>query len=297
VKPYSVGKVRETYYRPDDDSRLLVVATDRVSAFDHVFGNGVIDKGRLLTAITALAFEELSKRFETHYLGVPRDLEVPFLGRTLEVRKLRMVPVECVVRGYLVGSAWEAYRNSGSVNGVPLAPGLDFGQRLPEPMFTPTTKAATGHDIALSDEELTAEVGDQLAQKLRDTSIEIYAELASWFESRGLTLVDTKFEFGLSGENLVLADEVATPDSSRIVIGALIPGGDNPGSWLDKQVLRDWLLAKGYRGDGDPPELEQSVLDELTKRYRTVYEMLSGDNFAAWPGSSEIYMGRGSIED
>lgn len=272
------GKVREVY--EEQSGTLLMVATDRVSAYDHVFPELVPDKGRLLTAIGATAFGMLTDLVPTHFVEVPIDLPPHLVGRTTRVRRLQMLPIECVVRGYLVGSAYEAYQASGEVQGLALPEGLGFGDRLPEPIFTPTTKEETGHDQPLTPQELADRLGGELAERLARRSLSIYARLADWFNGHGLVLLDTKLEFGLEEGELVLADEVATPDSSRVVRA---PVGREP-AWLDKQILRDWLRGQGYRGDGVPPTLDGTVLEALRSAYVTVYETLAEASFASWPG-------------
>ncbi len=276
----AVGKVRETWVDPRRPDELLLVATDRVSAFDVVFRELVPDKGRILTAVSASSFSLLAAHLPTHLLRVATDVPPAWEGRTLLVRRLRMLPVECVVRGCVVGSAWESYRRDGTAFGRRLPAGLSFGAQLAEPIFTPTTKATTGHDTPLSDRELGELVGRARADELEAASRAVFAQLRSWFASHGLTLVDAKFEFGLDAGALVLADEVATPDAARIVVGDL---GTHP-RWLDKQVLRDWLVERGFRGVGEPPALTAAIVAELRSRYVEVYERLSGQAFSRWPG-------------
>ncbi len=281
------GKVREVYAVRDHPSQLLMVATDRISAYDRVFDEPVIDKGRLLSAISATAFMSISDRFRTHFISIAEDVAPHFLGRATLVERATMVPVECVARGYLVGSAYELYRRTGEVQGVKLPPGLSFGDRLAEPIFTPTTKESEGHDQALTSAQLRHRHGTEVAQALEELTTEIYQALAAWFCERGLTLVDSKFEFGWIGDQLALADEIATPDSSRIVRGE--PGA-NP-VWLDKQLLRDWLSQQGFRGDGPAPSLDHEVITRVRSAYIEVYESLSGRSFADWPGESRAYRG------
>lgn len=281
------GKVREVYALRDDPTSLLMVATDRISAFDCVMDRLVRDKGRLLSAISATAFRYVGKSYGTHFLDTPTDIPPHFVGRSTLVRRAEMVPVECVARGYLVGSAWEAYRSTGTVQGVVLPTGLSFGDRLPNPIFTPTTKESIGHDRPLTIRELRDIHGAEVAGHLQDLTKGIYAELSDWFQGHGLTLVDTKFEFGWVDNELLLADEIATPDSSRIVRGE--PGGDP--EWLDKQLLRDWLIAQGFSGAGDPPGLDDELISSIQGVYREVYETLSGSLFSQWPGESVEYGG------
>jgi len=284
----SRGKVRETYVDPRNPAQLLVVASDRVSAFDVVLPELVPDKGRVLTATSALAFARLAGHVPTHLVEVAMDVPEPWLGRTLRVRRLAMLPVECVVRGRLVGSAWASYQESGTAFGRSLPSGLAFGDPLPEPLFTPTTKASEGHDLPLDDAGFAEVIGPR-AYQVREAALGVFAELARWFAEHDLVLVDAKFEFGLDGDELVLADEVATPDAARIVAGSL---GAEP-RWLDKQLLRDWLLAQGYDGTGPVPALPAWLIQELRARYVEVYEHLAGQPFAAWPGSSTPYGGEG----
>ncbi|MCI2975930.1 MAG: phosphoribosylaminoimidazolesuccinocarboxamide synthase [Ferrimicrobium sp.] len=281
------GKVREVYAIRDDPTQLLMVATDRISAYDRVFDEPVIDKGRLLSAISATAFAAIRSRFRTHFVGVVTDVSEEFLGRATLVERANMVPVECVARGYLVGSAYEMYRRTGEVQGVRLPAGLSFGDELTEPIFTPTTKESTGHDRPLTGAELRNLHGSELASQLEERTKEIYLTLAAWFRDHHLTLVDSKFEFGFIGDELALADEIATPDSSRIVRGQ--PGVDP--MWLDKQLLRDWLSKQGFRGDGAAPTLDDAIVERVRSAYVEVYESLSGQLFTAWPGVSRGYRG------
>ena len=281
------GKVREVYAVNDDPTKLLMVATDRISAYDRVFAEPVIDKGRLLSAISATAFTALRDRFQTHFVDVPIDVPAQFLGRATLVKRAAMIPVECVARGYLVGSAWDAYRTDGTVQGVGLPAGLGFGDRLHEPIFTPTTKEETGHDRPLTPLELRDLHGIELAQRLKESTKAIYVALATWFSEHGLTLVDSKFEFGWVDGDLVLADEIATPDSSRIVRGE--PGASP--EWLDKQLLRDWLAQHGFRGDGQAPVLNSEMIESVKGAYRQVYETLSDRSFDDWPGGHGAYRG------
>jgi phosphoribosylaminoimidazole-succinocarboxamide synthase len=279
------GKVREVYALREDPTKLLMVATDRISAFDCIMDRLVRDKGRLLSAISATAFRSIDDSYRTHFLDIPIDIPAAFVGRATLVRRAEMVPVECVARGYLVGSAWDAYRNTGAVQGVMLPAGLSFGDRLPVPIFTPTTKEATGHDRPLTIQELRDLHGVEIARRLEESTTGIYVTLSDWFQAHGLTLVDTKFEFGWVDSELVLADEIATPDSSRIVRGE--PGADP--EWLDKQLLRDWLIEKGFRGAGEVPSIGDDLISTIQNAYREVYESLSGVLFSQWPGESCEY--------
>jgi phosphoribosylaminoimidazole-succinocarboxamide synthase len=280
------GKVRDLY--AVDDERLLFVASDRVSAYDHVLSTPIPDKGRVLTALSVFFFETLG--VANHLAGPPDDERIPeeVLGRALVVRRLRMVPVECVVRGYLTGSGWTEYQQEGSVSGVALPPGLAENARLEEPIFTPTTKAALGeHDESISLEKVAEQLGADLAHRLRDAALEIFSSAARQVADRGLTLVDTKFEFGLDPQGqLVLADEALTPDSSRYW------PAESPGTSLDKQFVRNWLTSpeSGWSKSGGtaPPALPDEVVAATRTRYVQLYEQVTGVSFGAWlsPGAA-----------
>ena len=281
------GKVRELYRT--DDGRLVMVASDRISAFDHILASAIPDKGRILTAMTAWWFGQLD--VPNHLLA----LEDPLLpdawrGRTMVCTPLDMVPVEAVARGYLAGSGLLDYRATGAVCGIALPAGLRDGDRLPQPIFTPATKAALGeHDENVSYETVAAEIGDATAAELRDLTLAIYSRAAELAGERGIILADTKFEFGRDPATgrLVLADEVLTPDSSRFWPAAeWEPGHAQPS--FDKQYVRDWLLshASGWdRGSGQaPPPLPDDVVAATRARYVEAYERLTGLRFADWPG-------------
>lgn len=276
--PCRRGKVRDVY---DLGDTLAVVATDRISAFDWVMPTGIPGKGRLLTAMT---------KFWFGWLGVPNhlitdavdDLPEPFRrqrevfdGRTMLVRKARVVPVECVARGYLAGSGWKEYRQSGTVCGVPLPSGLREADRLPEPIFTPATKADEGHDENISFDRMAAAVGAGLATDLRDRTLTVYRRAAEYAAGRGVIIADTKFEWGLlpSGE-VILIDEVLTPDSSRFwPADSYRPGGSPPS--FDKQFLRDWLETTGWDKQSQPPELPPDVVDQTAAKYREALDRLT----------------------
>lgn len=275
------GKVRELY--EVDERHLLFVATDRVSAYDHVLAPPIPDKGRVLTALSVFFFDKLAVR--NHLAGPPDDPRIPqeVLGRALVVRKLRMLAVECIARGYLTGSGWADYQAGGSVSGVALPPGLTENARLEPPIFTPTTKAGLGaHDESISFGAVAEQVGPELAEGLRDATLEIFGAAARIVEDRGLTLVDTKFEFGLDPDGaLVLADEALTPDSSRYW-----PAG-SPGTSLDKQYVRNWLTSpeSGWSrssGGAEPPPLPDEVVEATRTRYIQLYEQVTGLSFGAW---------------
>lgn len=277
------GKVRDLYI-PETESTLessptvLMVASDRVSAFDHVLSPGIPGKGELLTALSRWWFNQLSE-FPNHVLGFEPPAEVAQRG--IVVRSLHMLPVECVVRGYLVGSGWAEYRESGTVCGIPLPAGLSNGDRLPEPLFTPAHKAPLGeHDENISFDQTVALVGDETARDLRDTSLAIFRRASDIAEAKGLILADTKFEFGRDRETdaLTLGDEVLTSDSSRYWdADAYAAGGPNRLDSFDKQIVRDWLSAN-WDKSGIPPELPADIVTRTADRYRELISRLTTAN-------------------
>ncbi len=285
TKPIYSGKVREIYRL--DDNRLMMVATDRISAYDRIFAEPVFGKGRLLTALSAEMFPRLEAVMPTHFIGVVNDSS-EFRGRALIVEAAEMIPVECIVRNYLVGSAWREYHDTGTVNGVPMAAGLRFQDRLDVPLFTPSTKAAMGHDLPLSPGELVELVGAPTAQELEQAALAVFHSGEAIFAEAGLTLVDSKFEFGRVQGILTLCDEVFTPDSSRITRGELNP--EMPPRWIDKQILRDWLAQRGFTGEGPLPSLGPEILASLSEAYRYIYESVSKKSFDAWPDAG-VYLG------
>lgn len=274
------GKVRDLYIPEsesslDDSDTLLMVASDRVSAFDHVLSPAIPRKGELLTTLSLWWFEQL-REFPNHLTGVTPPNEVA--GRGMVVRSLDMIPVECVVRGYLAGSGWAEYQVSGTVCGIPLPAGLSNGDRLPEPIFTPAFKAPIGeHDENISFAETVELVGDDAARELRDTSLAIFRRASDIAESKGLILADTKFEFGRNRETneLTLCDEVLTSDSSRYWdASAYEAGGPNRLDSFDKQIVRDWLSAN-WDKSGTPPELPREIVDQTAGRYRELISRLT----------------------
>lgn len=280
--PKRQGKVRDVY---DLGETLLIVSTDRISAFDWVLPGGIPYKGRVLTTLSQFWFKRLP--VEHHLLS----MEVPDLpqitaaqramlaGRSMVVRKAEVVPFECVVRGYLEGSGWVEYQRSGRVCGVALPPGLKQCDRLPEPIFTPATKAATGHDENVSFEVMADSIGIETSTKLRDLSLEVYRQAATYAASHGLIIADTKFEWGWYDGRLILIDEVLTPDSSRFWPTDLyVPGHSQPS--FDKQFVRQWLLASDWDRNSPPPELPMSVVHQTSDKYIEAYERLSGLQFA-----------------
>jgi phosphoribosylaminoimidazole-succinocarboxamide synthase len=283
------GKVRELYRT--DDGRLLMVASDRISAFDHILDIPIPDKGRILTAMSVWWFGQLEEIARNHLVSVD-DPVIPaaWRGRAMVCRPLQMVPVEAVARGYLAGSGLLDYRATGAICGIDLPGGLVDGDRLPEPIFTPAAKAPLGeHDENISFDEVAETIGGETAAQLRELTLQIYARAAEIATSRGIILADTKFEFGHDPENgeLVLGDEVLTPDSSRFwPADAWEPGHAQPS--FDKQYVRNWLLSaeSGWdrHSDGPPPPLPEHVVDATRERYVEAYERLSGLRFSDWPG-------------
>jgi phosphoribosylaminoimidazole-succinocarboxamide synthase len=279
------GKVRDLY--TIDDEHLLLVASDRISAYDHVLSTPIPDKGRVLTAMSVYFFDKLG--VNNHVAGSPTDERIPeeVLGRALVVRKLKMLPIECVARGYLTGSGLVDYQRTGTVCGVALPPGLVEASELPDPIFTPATKAALGdHDENIDFQAVINTVGQDLAVKLREDTLEIYSCAANLARDRGIILADTKFEFGLDvAGNLVLADEVLTPDSSRYwPVEGYESGKVQPS--FDKQYVRNWLISveSGWdrSADAPPPPLPPEVVAATRTRYIEAYERISGLSFAEW---------------
>jgi phosphoribosylaminoimidazole-succinocarboxamide synthase len=265
---FSRGKVRDTYEL--DGDRLLMVATDRLSAFDWVLPTGIPDRGRVLNQLSMFWFEK-SRDFQENHL-----LEAGVDGRSMIVRRARRLDFECVVRGYLAGSAWAEYRQSGTMAGEPLPPGLRESERLPEPLFTPATKAETGHDENITFGRMRSELGAGLADRIREASLRLYGFGRDHAERHGLILADTKFEFGMVGDRLILIDEALTPDSSRYWDAATYRVGTAPDSF-DKQFVRDWLSGSGWDRDSPPPELPPEVVEQTRERYLTAYERLTGE--------------------
>ena len=281
LAPQRHGKVRDIF---DLGDTLLLVATDRISAFDYVLGSGIPDKGKVLTQLSAFWFARTESIVPNHLLSMDArnypdglDREADILGgRSMLVRKTRPVPVECVARGYLSGSGWKEYKTSGSVCGVPLPSGLRESDRLPTPIFTPATKEDSGHDINISEEEAGRLVGVDLISRLRDLTLALYEHGAAHAESRGIILADTKFEFGLtaSGE-IILIDEVMTPDSSRYwPRDQYEPGGAQPS--FDKQFVRDYLEEIRWNKQPPVPSLPDAVVLKTREKYLEAYRRLTG---------------------
>jgi len=282
------GKVRDVY---DLGEHLLVVASDRISAFDVVLPNGIPDKGKVLTQLTSFWFKVLktpNHLITDNVLEMPRALHAfsdQLQGRAMLVEKLQMFPVECVVRGYLSGSGWNDYKRTGAVCGIPLPAGMRESDRLPEPIFTPSTKAETGHDQNIPFSEVVSLVGEARAQELKAKTLEVYRAAAEFALPRGVILADTKLEWGVRPEGgpIVLADEVLTPDSSRFwPADHYQPGKSQPS--FDKQYVRDYLLTLTWDRAPPGPELPEHVIAETSKKYREIYERLTSQ---AWGASAK----------
>jgi phosphoribosylaminoimidazole-succinocarboxamide synthase len=281
LKLFARGKVRDTYELGPEE--LLMVATDRLSAFDHVLPNGIPDRGKVLTQLSIFWFSQ-TDTFQANHLisGMVPDLP-PVLkahredlaGRFMIVRKAKRIDFECVVRGYLAGSAWKEYQESHTLAGEPMPPGLRQSERLAQPIFSPATKAESGHDENITFDTMKKELGDDLANKLRDASLELYKYAAEFTGKRGLILADTKFEFGQIGNEVILIDEVLTPDSSRYWDAVAYQVGTSPESY-DKQFVRDWLERSGWDKSSDPPRLPDDVVQQTRLRYLTAYQRLVG---------------------
>ncbi len=274
------GKVRDLYAA---NGHLLFVATDRISAFDCVLPTGIPRKGQVLTQLSLFWFDFLRDVVANHvvaadvdqYPAALRSLRSQLEGRSMLVRRAKMVPIECVVRGYLSGSGWKDYQRTGSACGIRLPAGLVESDRLPEPLFTPATKAETGHDINISFEETAASVGRETAERLRDLSLAIYGRAAEYAQKRGIIIADTKFEMGFVNGELVLADEVLTPDSSRFwPVAGYRPGGPQPS--FDKQYVRDYLEQIGWNKQPPAPELPPEVVARTSEKYMEAYRRLTG---------------------
>ena len=286
------GKVRDIY--AVDDDRLLMVTSDRISAFDVVMDEPIQHKGRVLTAMSAFWFDLLSDVVAGHLVSTSVDDlppsaqkvadEADLAGRVMLTRKADMLPVECIVRGYITGSAWKEYRARGTMHGSPLPEGLLESQQLPEPVFTPSTKAEVGdHDENISFAAAAELVGERLAAELRDVSLELYRRGSEWARERGIIIADTKFEFGLVDGELVLCDEVLTPDSSRFWPTDAWEPGTTPPSF-DKQPVRDYLDGLDWDKKPPPPPLPPEVVTTASARYVEAYERITGRSFADWPG-------------
>jgi phosphoribosylaminoimidazole-succinocarboxamide synthase len=283
--PCRRGKVRDIY---DLGDRLVIVASDRISAFDWVLPTGIPDKGRVLTGMTKFWLDLL--RVPNHFLSMDvAELPAAFVGqadalagRTMLVKKAAVVPVESVARGYLVGSGWKEYRKSGTVCGLPLPKGLREADQLPEPIFTPATKEETGHDINISFEEMARITGRDVAEQLRTRTLDLYRRAADYARERGIIIADTKFEWGQAEGEVLLIDEVLTPDSSRFWPANEYQPGRTPASF-DKQFVRDWLETTPWDKNSPPPALPEDVVTKTRAKYLEAYERLTGHKLPGTP--------------
>ena len=280
--PVRRGKVRDVY---DFGDRLMIVATDRISAFDWILPDGIPDKGRILTSISLMWFDRLGV---THHLldtaldgvALPDSVDrAPLLGRVMIVKKAKVVPIECVVRGYLAGSGWKEYRQSQSVCGVPLPAGLTESERLPEPIFTPATKEESGHDENISFERMVEIVGAETSERLKALSLKIYQAAAEYALTKGIIIADTKFEFGFHEGELLLVDEVLTPDSSRFWPVDEYRTGVSPPSF-DKQFVRNWLETTTWDKNSPPPRMPPEIAIRTREKYAEAHLRLTGIPFA-----------------
>jgi len=267
------GKVRDIY---EDTDRLLFVATDRISAFDYILATGIPDKGRVLTQMTLFWLDFLKDVVPNHLLSTDMSALPPeFEGRSMWVKKAKMFDVECVARGYLSGSGWKDYKSTGSLCGIPLPSGLIESDQLPEPIFTPASKAQSGHDENISYENVVNIIGAETASRLRDLTLTIYNKAAGYARSKGIIIADTKFEFGVVDGQIILADEVLTPDSSRFwPAETYSPGGAQPS--YDKQFVRDYLESIHWNKQPPAPALPADVALRTSEKYKEAYRTLSG---------------------
>jgi phosphoribosylaminoimidazole-succinocarboxamide synthase len=283
------GKVRELYDLGDD---LLMVASDRISTYDVVHPTPIPDKGKVLTALSVLWFDLTKDIVPNHLVSVTDGVPDEFRGRGMRVRRLQMLPVECVVRGYITGSGWKDYQATGRVSGIELPPGLQESEQLPEPIFTPSTKAEVGHDEAIDFDQAAELAGSrELGERLRDVSIAVYSAIAEYARERGIILADTKFEFGLDEHGrLVLADEAFTPDSSRFwPADGYEPGRTQPS--FDKQFVRDYCESLGWDKTYPGPELPDDVVEGTRARYVEAFERLTGLSFDAYLADPKMVLG------
>ena len=281
--PVRRGKVRDVY---DLGQQLLIVATDRISAFDCVMPNGIPDKGKILTAISLFWFEKFAGQFENHLISAEVS-EYPTAvkahrdqveGRSMLVKKAQVIPIECVARGYLAGSGWKEYQKSKTVCRIPLPAGLQQCQKLPEPIFTPATKEESGHDINISFEETAERISQKIAADLRDRTLKLYSQAAEYAQSKGVIIADTKFEFGrMPDGKIILIDEVLTPDSSRFwPADKYAPGHDQES--FDKQYVRNYLESQEWDKQPPAPPLPADVVTGTRQRYVEAYKMITGGN-------------------
>ena len=280
--PVRRGKVRDIY---DLGESLLLIASDRVSAFDWVLPTGIPDKGRVLTQISLFWFDFLKipqhvLTADVSTLDLPPEVDRNELqGRSLVVKKAEVIPIECVVRGYLEGSGWKEYQQAGTVCGIALPAGLVRGSQLPQPIFTPATKEESGHDVNISFAQMVDLIGEPTANELRTRSLDVYQRAAVYARTKGIIIADTKFEWGRHAGEIILIDEVLTPDSSRFwPVDGYRPGGPQPS--FDKQFIRDWLETTGWDKNSPPPALPAEIVQRTRGKYIEAYEQLTGQTFA-----------------
>lgn len=282
MKKISSGKVREIY--EVDNDKLMIVVSDRISAFDVILPNLVPNKGQVLNRISEFWFDYTKDIVKNHVISTdikdfPEEFQKEeFQGRSMLVKKLKMIPIECIVRGYITGSGWKSYKENGTVCGIKLPEGLEESQKLPEPIFTPSTKADEGHDENISFERTCEIIGKELAEKVKQKTIEVYSKCAEYAASKGIIIADTKFEFGLDEDGeLVLADEVLTPDSSRFWPASEYEVGKSQKSF-DKQYMRDWLK-ENHWDDKNPTPIPDEVIETTRSKYIEAYELITGKKF------------------
>ena len=282
MKKISSGKVREIY--EIDDDKLLLVVSDRISAIDYILPSLVPEKGKILNQISKFWFDYIKDIIPNHVISTdikdfPEEFQTEeFEGRSMLVKKLKMIPVECIVRGYITGSGWKSYQENGTVCGIKLPEGLQESQKLPEPIFTPTTKASEGHDENISFEEVCNLIGNDLAAELRKKTIEVYSKCAEYALTKGVIIADTKFEFGVDENGtLVIGDEVLTPDSSRFWPANDYTVGKGQKSF-DKQYIRDWIKSTGYDPESGSP-IPDDVINTTSDKYKEAYKILTGKDF------------------
>jgi phosphoribosylaminoimidazole-succinocarboxamide synthase len=284
IKKFKSGKVREVY---DLGDQYLFVASDRISAFDCVMPNGIPNKGQVLNMISKFWFDRTGDVVKNHMISTdvadfPPELQEHaelLKGRSMLVKKAELLPVECIVRGYLIGSGWKEYQQSGTIGGMPLRPGYEMAGKLDEPIFTPSTKADEGHDENISIDQMIEIVGEELGQKLIDISLNLYKTAADYALTKGIIMADTKFEFGMIGDELILIDEVLTPDSSRFWPADTYKPGSSPLSF-DKQYVRDYLETLDWDKTPPAPELPEEIVMKSREKYLEAYKLLTGEELS-----------------
>ena len=281
LKPFKKGKVRDVY---EYEENLLIIVTDRISAFDYVLPNPIPYKGVCLTQISKFWFDYFNDIVQNHVISsnisdYPSELEdynEILDGRSMLVKKADVFPIECIVRGYISGSAWKSYKKDGTVCVIKLPSGMKESDKFQEPLFTPSTKAETGHDINISFEEMEEQIGEINARKLKELSLKIYKTGAEYALKNGIIIADTKFEFGKIGDEIIIVDEILTPDSSRFWPADLYEPGRSQQSF-DKQFLRDYLSSTGWDKNSSPPQLPKNIIEETSKKYHEAYEKITGN--------------------